>query len=159
MTFLRAIRLDPSDKYIYEAAAMPGEWAVPGSFTLWDVDPDRLSGKALEAFRHGFVGTTTFGWTTLVMTDEIAPWELEQVTQQLTRHLLAHYGAPSEQAAREVAEQEVVFTRELCEHPVGTYIAIERTNAESGIEERFRTVNQPDPLDHSGVKLWAWIDE
>ena len=138
---------------------MPGEWAVPGSFTLWDVDPDQLGGKALEAFRHGFVGTTTFGWTTLVMTDEIAPQELEQVTQQLTRHLLLHYGAPSEDAAREVAEQEITFTRELCGHPVGTYITIERINAESGIEETFRTVNQTDPLDHSQVRAWDLEEE
>ncbi len=155
MKFLRAIRLDPSDQYLYETAAIPGEWAVPGSFTLWDIDPDRLDGKALEAFRHGFIGTTTFGWTTLVMTDEIAAQELEQVTQQLTRHLLLHYGAPSEEAAREVAEHEVVFTRELCEHPMGTYITIERTNAESTIKESFRTIALPDPLDHNRIRLWS----
>ena len=66
MKFLRAIRLDESDAQVYEQASQPGEWAVPGSFAFLDMDPDTLHGKQLQAFKSGFLGTQSFGWTTLV---------------------------------------------------------------------------------------------
>ena len=43
---LRTIRLDPSDTFVFERAAEPGEWAVSGAFAFWNADPDRLEGKA-----------------------------------------------------------------------------------------------------------------
>ena len=39
---LRTIRLDPSDTFVFERAAEPGEWAVSGSFVFWDDDPATL---------------------------------------------------------------------------------------------------------------------
>jgi len=42
---LRTIRLDPSDTFVFERAAEPGEWAVSGSFMFAEADPEALEGK------------------------------------------------------------------------------------------------------------------
>ena len=63
---LRTIRLDPSDTFVFEKAAEPGEWAVSGAFVFWDRDPAALEGKARSAFRGGFLGVASLGWSTLV---------------------------------------------------------------------------------------------
>ena len=42
MKLLRTIRLDPSDTFIFERAAEPGEWAVSGVFAFWHRDPAAL---------------------------------------------------------------------------------------------------------------------
>jgi hypothetical protein len=159
MKFLRAVRLDASDQNVYDRLAVPGEWAVPGSFALWDVDFDNLNGKGRQAFGHGFLGTASFGWTTLVTTAEIDSDQLEQVTDRLADHLIRHYGAPNYAAAREIAEQEVEFTTGLCEHPVDTLIAVDRELGPDGIVESFRVVEPADPLDHSSIRLWGVDDE
>ena len=61
MKLLRTIRLDPSDTFVFERAAEPGEWAVSGAFVFWDADPATLSGKARAAFRGGFLGVESLG--------------------------------------------------------------------------------------------------
>jgi hypothetical protein len=62
----RTIRLDPSDTFVFESAAEPGEWAVTGAFMFADDDPGTLEGKARAAFRAGFLGVQSLGWSTLV---------------------------------------------------------------------------------------------
>ncbi|HEX3161007.1 MAG TPA: DUF6505 family protein, partial [Pseudolabrys sp.] len=51
MKLIRTIRLDPSDTFVFEKAAEPGEWAVSGAFVFWNRDPATLEGKARTAFR------------------------------------------------------------------------------------------------------------
>ena len=99
MKFLRAIRLDESDAQVYEQASQPGEWAVPGSFAFLDMDPLTLEGKQLQAFNSGFLGTQSFGWTTLVEIAEIDDDEYQQVIDRLAAHFMEHYGAPHIAAA------------------------------------------------------------
>ncbi len=50
---IRTIRLDPSDTFVFERAAEPGEWAVSGAFVFWNADVAKLEGKARSAFRGG----------------------------------------------------------------------------------------------------------
>ena len=50
MKLLRTIRLDPSDTFVFERAAEPGEWAVSGAFAFAQVDATRLEGKARAAY-------------------------------------------------------------------------------------------------------------
>src|SRR5215213_3233541 len=45
MKLLRTIRLDPSDTFVFDQAAEPGEWAVTGAFMFADADPSTLEGK------------------------------------------------------------------------------------------------------------------
>ena len=61
MKLLRTIRLDASDTFVFERAAQPGEWAVPGAFVFLDADPATLEGKARTAFRSGFLGVSSLG--------------------------------------------------------------------------------------------------
>ena len=58
----RTIRLDPSDTFVFEHAADPGEWAVTGSFLFCDGEAARPAGKARAAFRAGFVGVDSLGF-------------------------------------------------------------------------------------------------
>ena len=66
----RTLRLDPSDSFVFARAAEPGEWAVTGSFLFWDRDPASLTGKDRVAFRSGFLGVRSFGFSTLVVVSE-----------------------------------------------------------------------------------------
>ena len=66
MKLLRTIRLDPSDTFVFDQPATPGEWAVSGSFVFWNADIASLAAKERAAFRAGFLGVETLGWSTLV---------------------------------------------------------------------------------------------
>lgn len=158
MLFLRALRLDASDEQVYARTAQPGEWAIPGSFTFLVDEPDTGPAAQTEAFRHAFVGTMSFGYTSLVEIAEISAGELQGVANRLSQHLLTHYGAPSEREARQAADEEIGFTLELCTHAAGTLIAIERIAQETGIEERFRVVEPTGGVDHGNIRLWGSED-
>ena len=95
MKLLRTIRLDPSDTFVFERAAEQGEWAVTGSFMFWDQDLANLEAKARVAFRSGFLGIETLGWSTLVQIVEASNEQRDAAVQTLARHLVEKFGAPS----------------------------------------------------------------
>ena len=141
MKLLRTIRLDKSDTFVFARAAEPGEWATPGGFMFWDGDPATLDGKARAAFRSGFLGLGSFGWSTLAEVAEITPDALEAATASLARMLMEQHGAPSLEAARAAAAEEIAFSASLAEHPPGTVIALQRAVDDDGtVRERFRTI-------------------
>ena len=142
MRLPRAIQLDPSDAFVFEPAAEPGEWVVPGAFRFWGLDPASLSGKRRQAFRSGFLGLTSFGWSTLATVSEATPAEYEAAVTLLARQLVRHMGAPSEREARAAAEGEIAVAASLCDHPVGTILALERAAENGEIRERFRTLHR-----------------
>jgi len=139
---LRTIRLDPSDGLVFPRAAEPGEWAVPGGFCFWDDDPASLEGKRRQAFRAGFLGLGSFGWSTLVQVVSATPAQRAEAVAALAIHLRAAYGAPDEAAARAAAEEEVAFAESLCEHPPGTLVALSRSVEDGDVRERFRTLHE-----------------
>ena len=51
---IRTIRLDPSDTFVFEKAAEPGEWAVSGAFAFWSRDPAMLEGKSTHGVPQRF---------------------------------------------------------------------------------------------------------
>ena len=155
MRFPLIIRLDDSDSRVYEKLAVPGEWAVPGSFVFIDSDPDSLNSSQQEAFRHGFLGTSSFGWGTLVMVDEISDQEYEKVVERLATHFMQHYGAPDREAALTAAREEAGFAASLCDHNINTLLAMERKVEDASIIESFRVVSPPNAIDHTAVKIWA----
>lgn len=140
MKLLRTIRLDTSDTFIFDPVAEPGEWAVSGAFAFWHRDPATLEGKARVAFRSGFLGLASLGWSTLVQIVEADEAERAQVVDLLARQLLAHFGAPSLAAARVAAEDEVAFAQSLCNQPIDTLIAVHRTSEDGEVREAFRTL-------------------
>ncbi len=152
--FLRVIRLDESDTHVYEYAARPGEWAVTGSFAFLDDDPDSLSGKRLQSFRTGFLGTDSLGWSTVAEVTEIDDLEYCRVVELLATQFVAHFGAPDIAQAAPMAEQEAAYTASLCEHPLHTLVAIQREFSDEGIVENLRVV-RPSGADHSDLRLWG----
>jgi len=142
MRLPRTLRLDASDAEVFDVAAEPGEWAVSGAFTFSDREPALLMGKERRAFRSGFLGTGSFGWSSVVSVEEIGEAEYEAVVEALARLLLERYHAPDRAAARAFAEEECKFAQSLCERPIGTLIAVEREFGPQGIVERFRTVER-----------------
>ncbi len=140
LKLLRTIRLDPSDRFVFERAAEPGEWAVSGSFRFWDVDPGLLAGKPRVAFRSGFLGLDSFGWSTLAVVVSASEAERAAAIAALATFLHAEHGAPSLDAARDAAREEVEFAASLCHHPEQTLIAVHRSIEDGAVRERFRTV-------------------
>jgi Family of unknown function (DUF6505) len=149
MKLLRTIRLDPSDTFVFEQAAEPGEWAVSGSFVFCDVKPEALAGKARAAFRGGFLGVGSLGWSTLVQIVEASEEDRRAATEALAQKLVDHFGAPDIEAARAAAEEEIAFAASLCNHPKDTLIAVHRAHEDGAIREAFRTLRPkagPKPL-------------
>ena len=141
MKLLRTVRLDRSDTFVFDRAAEPGEWASPGAFMFWDSDPALLEGKPRAAFRSGFLGLATFGWSTLVEVAEATPAEVDAITASLARRLVDDHGAPDIEAGRAAAREEIEFAASLAGHPFGTVIALQRAIEPDGsVRERFRTI-------------------
>ena len=136
----RTIRLDPSDGFVFERAAEPGEWAVSGAFVFWNQDPATLAQKQRVALRSGFLGIESLGWSTLAIVTEATEAERQAVVARLAEQLLARFGAPDPEAARRAAEEEVAFAASLCDHPAQTLLAVQRSIEDGEIRERFRTL-------------------
>jgi hypothetical protein len=137
---LRTIRLDPSDTLVYERAAEPGEWAVPGTFAFAGVDVASLTGKARVAFRSGFLGIESLGWSTLVQVVEVSEPERAAAVELLAQRLVERFGAPGLAAAKAAAEEEVAFAAALSGHAEGVVIALARKHESGDIREAFRTL-------------------
>ena len=149
MKLLRTIRLDPSDTFVFETAAEPGEWAVSGAFVFWNRDAASLQGKIRTAFRSGFLGVSSLGWSTLVQIVEASEEDRRAVIESLARQLMTHFGAPTVDDATAAAEEEITFTQSLCDQPLDTLIAVHRSFEEGAVRESFRTLhprNGPKPL-------------
>src|SRR5919112_5359675 len=141
LKFPRTIRLDPSDTFVFERAAEPGEWAVSGAFAFWNTDPAKLEGKARSAFRGAFLGVESLGWSTLVQIVEASAADRAALVESLAEQLVAHFGAPDIAAARAAAEEEVAFAEALCNHPADTLIAVHRASEDGDVREAFRTLH------------------
>ena len=82
----RTIRLDPSDTFVFERAAEPGEWAVSGAFVFFDCDPATLPQKQRVALRSGFLGIDSLGWSTLAIVTEATDAEREAAIARSLPH-------------------------------------------------------------------------
>jgi hypothetical protein len=139
----RTLRLDPSDALIFDAAATPGEWAVPGGFAFWDETPEAMAGKRRPAFRAGWLGLASFGWSTLVEVAEASAFDRADAEAALAEHIKAAHGAPTLAMAVVAAEDEIQFAAELCaDHPVGTVLALARSLEGGEVKEAFRSLHR-----------------
>ena len=141
MKLARVIRLDQSDLEVFELPADPGEWAIPGTFAYSNWTEDDLTGKARQAFTHGWLGLTSFGRASVVAVTTITEAEREALTDLLAFHFTESWGAPSAEAARPVAAEEITQMIALCEdHPENTLIVVERALSDAGVRDKFRLV-------------------
>jgi hypothetical protein len=156
MKLLRTIRLDPSDTFVFEHAAEPGEWAVSGAFMFADADPAVLEGKARAAFRSGFLGVHSLGWSTLAQVVEASDTDRESVIDALARQFVAQLGAPDPEAARAAAIEEVAFAASLCDRPHDTLIAVHRSVEDGAIREAFRSLHARG--ERKPMRAFAFLD-
>jgi hypothetical protein len=154
----RAIRLDASDTLVFRRAAEPGEWLVTGSFLFDPARIDMLDAKARIAFRSGFLGTESFGWSTLAVVTEASAAERDAAVDQLAERLLTKLGAPDRATARMAASEEVAFAASLCDHPVQTLLALHRTLEDGEIRERFRTLAPRASHDTTGFRAFEFLE-
>jgi Family of unknown function (DUF6505) len=154
---LRTIRLDPSDTFVFERAAEPGEWAVPGGFVFFDTDPASLTGKVRSAFRSGFLGLESLGSSTLVQVVDASPADRAAAVARLAEQLVAHFGAPDLATARPAAEEEIAFAASLAEdHSSATLIALHRAWEEGAVRETFRTLKPREG--EKQLRAFAFLD-
>jgi hypothetical protein len=101
-------------------------------------------GKARSAFRAGFLGIESLGWSTLVQIVEASDDDRRAAIDTLAKQLIAHFGAPSIKDAVAAAEEEFAFAASLCNHPLDTLIAMHRSHDGGEIREAFRTLRPKD---------------
>lgn len=154
----RTIRLDPSDSFVFRRPAEPGEWAVTGSFLFDPAGVEALDAKGRTAFRSGFLGIASFGWSTLAVVTEAGPDEREAALAQLAARLVEKLGAPDLATARAAAEEELAFAASLCDHPAGTLLALHRTLEDGEIRERFRTLQPRGDRPRDAFRAFEFLE-
>lgn len=145
MLLARAIHFDESDQRVYFNPARTGEWAISGGFEFSNWSEADLTGKARQAFANGWLGVETFGRVTFVAVTTIEPAEIEALTDALAQHFVDVYGAPSLEAARPVASEEIAHMADLCaEHEANTLLTVARELTDAGVKEQFRSIAPAD---------------
>jgi uncharacterized protein DUF6505 len=157
---LRTIALDPSDTFVFDVAAEPGEWAVSGAFRFYDRDPAALAGKDRAAFRGGFLGVQSWGWSTLVQIVPATEEDRRALVELLAEQLVEKFGAPDLATARPAAEEEVAFVEALCTHPISSLIAVHRSITDGEVRESFRRLQLKEGQDrHSKAFSFMEIED
>jgi hypothetical protein len=156
---LRTIALDRSDTFVFEAAAEPGDWAVSGAFRFCDRDPGKLTGKDRSAFRSGFLGVQSWGWSTLVQIVPATAADRRALVELLAAQLVDRFGAPDLATAQLAAEEEIAFAEQLCMHPVGSLIAVHRTATDGEVRESFRRLKLREGMGHSRAFSFMEVED
>lgn len=158
MKFLKTIRFDPSDTNVFELAAEPDQWAIPGGFCFAEYKEDDLKGKTKQSFSNGFLSVETHGYSTFTSVAEITAEEIASVEHKLANWFVDVHGAPDLCSAMGIAKQEVLFVLEMCaEVPVNTVFALGRYFDEAEeIREEFRIVEAPREAVHT--RVWEIVE-
>ncbi len=141
----RAIHFDESDMRVFASPARTGEWCISGGFEFSNWGEADLEGKARQAFSNGWFGLETGGRVTFVAVTQVEAAELAALTDALAQHFVTYYGAPSVEAARPVAAEEVAQMADLCaEHDPNTLLTVARELSEAGVRETYRSIAPQD---------------
>jgi hypothetical protein len=82
---------------------------------------------------------------TFVAVTDITEAELVVLTDLLAQHFVTYYGAPSIEAARPVASDELSHMSDLCDdHTANTLLTVSRELTPSGVREAFRVIEPQD---------------
>jgi len=157
---LRTIRFDQSDEQVFKNTAAQQEWAISCAFQFCDHQWDELDGKTRQAFTNGFLGLSSFGYSTFGCVVNISKDALAEAEMMLARHIFENYGAPDLKSALEAAKQEVAYIGQLCgDVPENTVFAVKREfNMDGRIKEAFHKI---DVEDENGLhaKIWTVVED
>ena len=144
MKFLKAVRLDDSDERVLAAeggAAVDGEWVVAGGYAV--CDPARGHRVPQCHCESTFVAVGSRRRCTIAEVAELDPAMHEQLRAVLIRHFMEDLGAPSAEAARSVAEEELSYTADLAAgFPEEVWITVQREATPDGVGERYSVFNR-----------------
>ena len=141
MNLARAIHFDESDQRVFANPARTGEWCITGGFEFANWTEADLTGKARQAFCNGWLGLETGGRVTFVAVTQVEEAEIATLTDLLAQHFVTYYGAPSIEAARSVAADEIAHMADLCdEHAPNTLLTVARELTDAGVKEMFRVI-------------------
>lgn len=159
MKLARAIHFDESDMNVFANPARTGEWCISGGFEFSNWTEADLTGKARQAFANGWFGLETSGRVTFVAVTALEQAERETLIDLLAQHFVTYYGAPSVDAARPVAEEEIAQMIDLCEdHDPNTLLTVARELTEAGVREAYRTI-QPQEAGLDQFAIHGALDE
>lgn len=137
---LRAVRLDDSDDQVFRGcgAARDGEWVVTGGYAVCDFE----SAPRCEPACHcecSFLAAGSRSRCSIAEVAEVSDADLESEVDALAWHLVKAWNAPSYDAARALAEEEVRHTAEVCETLAPeVWITVKRTRGPQGeLEEEY----------------------
>ena len=137
---LRAVRLDDSDDQVFRAcgAAREGEWVVSGGYAVCDFEDAPRCTPACHC-HASFVAVASRRRCSIAEVADVGSEEMEALTDALAWHLVKDWGAPSWEAARALAEDEIGHTAEVCETLAPeVWITVQRTPTEDGnLEEQY----------------------
>lgn len=159
MKLARAIHFDESDIRVFHSPARTGEWCISGGFEFSNWTEADLSGKARQAFANGWMGCETFGRVSFVAVTKIEPAEHDALADRLAQHFVEIYGAPSLEAARRVALEELGQMKELCEDLASnSLLTVARELTDSGVKEGYRVI-EPQEAGLEQFAIHGSLDE
>ncbi|SNR62011.1 DUF6505 family protein [Puniceibacterium sediminis] len=159
MKLARAIHFDESDTRVFQNPARTGEWCLSGGFEFSNWSEGDLVGKARQAFSNGWFGIETCGRVSFVAVTQLEPSERETLIASLAQHFVDTYGAPSADAARPVATEEIDQMIALCDdHAPNTLLTVARELTEAGVRETFRVI-EPQEADIMQFAVHGSLDE
>jgi hypothetical protein len=138
---LRAVRLDDSDQHIFRGAgaAKDGEPVVTGGFAVCDFDTAPRCDPPCHC-HSSFLATGSRARCSIAEVREVTAEELEAEIEAFAWHLVRAWNAPSWEAARALAEEEIRHTAGVCETlAADVWITVKRARTAdgSGIEEQY----------------------
>jgi len=138
---LRAVRLDDSDDQVYRAcgAAADGVPVVTGGYAICDFAREPRCDPACHC-EASFVAVGSNARCTIAEVVEASDDEVAAHADALAWHLVRAWGAPSWEAARAVADEELRHTAEVCETlEPEVWITVKRTPRPGGgeVEEEY----------------------
>lgn len=138
---LRAVRLDDSDEHVFRAcgAARDGEWVVSGGYAACQFDSAPRCDPACHC-ESSFVALGSRARCSIAEVVETTAEQLEEHVEALAWHLVKTWNAPSWEAARGLADEEVRHTAEVCETlspEVWITVKRERRALDGALEEQY----------------------
>lgn len=143
---LRAVRLDDSDEQVFRAcgAARDGEPMVSGGFATCDFANDPRCDPPCHC-EASFRAAGSSARCTIAEVVEATEEELAAQAEALAWHLVKAWGAPSWEAAKALADEEVRHTAEVCETLApGSWITVKREPRAGGseVQEEYRVYDR-----------------
>ena len=141
MKLLRAVRLDDSDDHVFRAcgAAREGEWVVSGGYAVCDFDHAPRCDPPCHC-ESSFIAVGSRSRCSIAEVVEASDEDLDAQVDALAWHLVKAWNAPSWEAARALAEEEVRHTAEVCETltpEVWITVKRARREADGALEEQY----------------------